>query len=132
MVGFCELITHLLVEAGIAPAHIFTRQSLELPGFFRPTKEWDLLVVRESQLIAAIELKSQGGPSSGNNCNNRTEEVMGTALDLWMAYREGAWNKTVQPWLGYVFLLEDSPRARLPVRVAEPYGKVLPEFVNAS
>jgi hypothetical protein len=29
MVGFCELITHLLVEAGITPAHIFSRQSLE-------------------------------------------------------------------------------------------------------
>jgi len=58
MVGFCELITHLLVDAGIAPEHIFSRQSLELPGFFRPTKEWDLLVVREGQLIAAIELKS--------------------------------------------------------------------------
>ena len=40
MVGFCELVTHLLVEAGIAPTHIFTHQSLELPGFFRPTKEW--------------------------------------------------------------------------------------------
>jgi hypothetical protein len=132
MVGFCELITHLLVEAGIAPAHIFTRQSLELPGFFRPTKEWDLLVVRESQLIAAIELKSQVGPSFGNNFNNRTEEAMGTALDLWTAYREGALNKTVQPWLGYVFLLEDGPRSRLPVRVAEPHFKVLPEFVNAS
>jgi hypothetical protein len=105
---------------------------LELPGFFRPTKEWDLLVVREGQLIAAIELKSQVGPSFGNNFNNRTEEAMGTALDLWTAYREGALNKTVQPWLGYVFLLEDCPRSRLPVRVVEPHFKVLPEFVNAS
>ena len=132
MVGFCELLTHLLVDAGIAPAHIFSRQSLELPGFFRPTKEWDLLVVREGQLIAAIELKSQVGPSFGNNFNNRTEEAMGTALDLWTAYREGALNKTVQPWLGYVFLLEDCARSRLPVRVVEPHFKVLPEFVNAS
>jgi hypothetical protein len=57
---------------------------------------------------------------------------MGTALDLWTAYREGALNKTVQPWLGYVFLLEDCARSRLPVRVAEPHFKVLPEFVNAS
>jgi hypothetical protein len=57
---------------------------------------------------------------------------MGTALDLWTAYREGALNKTVQPWLGYVFLLEDCARSRLPVRVVEPHFKVLPEFVNAS
>lgn len=37
MGGFSALITHLLVDAGIASAHIFSRRSLELPGFFRPT-----------------------------------------------------------------------------------------------
>jgi hypothetical protein len=132
MMGFTELITALLVDAGVANEHIFSRQSLELPGFFRPTKEWDLLVVHDGQLIAAIELKSQVGPSFGNNFNNRTEEAMGTALDLWTAYREGAFNKMVQPWLGYLFLLEDSAKSRLPVRVAEPHFKVFPEFVKAS
>jgi hypothetical protein len=132
MMGFSELITALLVDVGVAHKHIFSRQSLELPGFFRPTKEWDLLVVRDGQLIAAIELKSQVGPSFGNNFNNRTEEAMGTALDLWTAYREGAFNKTVQPWLGYLFLLEDSAKSRLPVRVIEPHFKVFPEFVKAS
>src|SRR5712692_3630536 len=93
---------------------------------------WSYLVVRDSQLIAAIELKSQVGPSFGNNFNNRTEEAMGTALDLWTAYREGAFNKTVRPWLGYLFLLEDSAKSRLPVRVVEPHFKVFPEFVKAS
>ena len=132
MMGFSELITALLVDTGIVHEHIFSRQSLELPGFFRPTKEWDLLVVRDGQLIAAIELKSQVGPSFGNNFNNRTEEAMGTALDLWTAYREGAFNKTVRPWLGYLFLLEDSAKSRQPVRVAEPHFKVFPEFVKAS
>lgn len=44
-------------------------------------------------MIAAVELKSQVGPSFGNNCNNRTEEAIGTAHDFWTAYREGAfWN----------------------------------------
>jgi hypothetical protein len=82
--------------------------------------------------VAAIELKSQVGPSFGNNFNNRTEEAMRTALDVWTAFREGAFNKTVQPWLGYVFLLEDCPRSRTPVRVVEPHFNVFPEFVNAS
>lgn len=49
MIGFSELITGLLVDVGVAAEHIFFRQSLELPGFFRPTKEWDLLVVRDGQ-----------------------------------------------------------------------------------
>ena len=57
---------------------------------------------------------------------------MGTALDIWTAYREGAFNKTIRPWLGYLFLLEDCAKSRSAVRVMEPHFKVLPEFVRAS
>ncbi len=68
--------------------NIFCHKSIELPGFFRPTKEWDLLVIKDGKLVVAIEAKSQAGPSFGNNFNNRTEEAMGSALDLWTAFRE--------------------------------------------
>lgn len=132
MDGFIELITDLIGEAGADDKFIFHNKHLELPGFFRPTKEWDLLVVKDDQLVLALEAKSQVGPSFGNNFNNRTEEAMGSAIDLWTAFREGAFNKTVKPWLGYVFLLEDCPESQKPVRVQEPHFKVLPEFVNAS
>lgn len=132
MDGFISLITDLMVEAGAEKSNIYHNKHLELPGFFRPTKEWDLLFVKDNQLILALEAKSQVGPSFGNNFNNRTEEAMGSALDLWTAYREGAYNKTIKPWLGYVFLLEDCPESRKPVRVQEPHFKVFPEFVNAS
>jgi hypothetical protein len=57
---------------------------------------------------------------------------MGTALDLWTAYREGALNKTTRPWLGYLFLLEDSAKSPQPVRVKEPHFKVFSEFAEAS
>ena len=107
MDGFITLITDLIIEAGANESDIFHSKRLELPGFFRPTKEWDLLLVKDSQLVLALEAKSQVGPSFGNNFNNRTEEAIGSALDLWTAYREGAYNKTIKPWLGYIFLLED-------------------------
>lgn len=132
MAGFIKLITDLMIEAGANATNIFHNHFLELPGFFRPTKEWDLLLVKDNQLILALEAKSQVGPSFGNNFNNRTEEAMGSALDLWTAYREGAYNKTVKPWLGYLFLLEDCIESRKPVQVQEPHFKVFPEFVNAS
>ncbi len=132
MDGFIKVITDLIVEAGVIQKYIFYNKYLELPGFFRPTKEWDLLVVQDGQLIIALETKSQVGPSFGNNFNNRTEEAMGSAMDLWTAYREGALNKTVQPWLGYLFLLEDCPASQAPVKVKEPHFKVFPEFSNAS
>jgi hypothetical protein len=132
MDGFIRLITDLIIEAGADEKCIFHNKHLELPGFFRPTKEWDLLVVKDDQLILGLEAKSQVGPSFGNNFNNRTEEAMGNAIDLWTAFREGAFNKTVKPWLGYVFLLEDCRESQKPVRVQEPHFKVFPEFVNAS
>ncbi len=90
MDGFITLFRDLIVDTGIDNHYIHEKKALELPGFFRPTKEWDLLVIKNGQLIVAIEAKSQVGPSFGNNFNNRTEEAMGSALDLWPALREGA------------------------------------------
>jgi len=132
MDGFIELFTDLIAGAGIPRKYIFRKKSLQLPGFFRPTKEWDLLVVKDNTLIAAIEAKSQVGPSFGNNFNNRTEEAMGSALDLWTAYREGALLASPQPFLGYFFMLEDCAASKKPVKVREPHFKVFPEFVGAS
>jgi len=54
MDGFIELFTDLIAGAGIPKEHIFRKKSLQLPGFFRPTEEWDLLVVKDNTLIAAI------------------------------------------------------------------------------
>lgn len=132
MDGFIELFTDLIADSGIPREYIFRKKSLQLPGFFRPTKEWDLLVVKDNTLIAAIEAKSQVGPSFGNNFNNRTEEAMGSALDLWTAYREGALLASPQPFLGYFFMLEDCAASNRPVKVREPHFKVFPEFVGAS
>lgn len=132
MDGFIELLAEIVISAGVKSSCIFKGTCLELPGYFRPTKEWDLLVVKDDQLILALETKSQVGPSFGNNFNNRTEEAIGSAVDLWTAFREGALNKTVQPWLGYVFLLEDCLASRRPTSMKEPHFEVFPEFKGAS
>jgi Restriction endonuclease XhoI len=128
MDGFIELLTKLVIEAGVDRSHIFYQESLELPGYFRPTKQWDFLVVVKGQLVAALEAKSQVGPSFGNNFNNRTEEAMGSALDLWTAFREKAFGTGVRPWLGYMFLLDDCPKSRAAVAVKEPHFKVFEDF----
>jgi Restriction endonuclease XhoI len=132
MDGIIRLFTEIIVDAGLDERYVFRKKRLELPGFFRPTKEWDLLVIKEGHLLAAIETKSQVGPSFGNNFNNRTEEAMGSSLDLWTAFREGAFNGGIQPFLGYFFMLEDCRASTRPVRVKEPHFKVFPEFVGAS
>jgi hypothetical protein len=132
MDGFIRLFTDTIIDAGMEERFIFRKKLLQLPGFFRPTKEWDLVVVKNGHLIAVIEAKSQVGPSFGNNFNNRTEEAMGSALDIWTAFREGAFNGGVQPFIGYFFMLEDCDASIRPVRVKEPHFNVFPEFVGAS
>jgi hypothetical protein len=132
MDGFIDLFTEVATEAGIPINCVFRKKAVELPGFFRPTKEWDLLVVRDRTFIAAIEAKSQVGPSFGNNFNNRTEEAMGSALDLWTAFRERAYLESPQPFLGYFFMLEDCEASNRPVAIKEPHFKVFPEFSGAS
>jgi hypothetical protein len=90
-----------------------------------------LLIVADRRLVAIVEFKSHVG-SFGNNFNNRTEEALGNATDLWAAYEEGAFVPSERPWLGFLMLLEDSPLATRPVAVKEPHFKVFPEFKNAS
>lgn len=134
MDGFLVLTQELVRRNGLADAQICLKKSLlTLPGFFRPTKLWDMLVMYRGQLVAALEFKSQVGPSFGNNFNNRTEEAIGTAHDLWTAYREGALGRDApRPFLGWVMLVEDCPASRAPVRDAAPHFKVFPEFKGAS
>jgi hypothetical protein len=126
------LVTELLIEAGLDKLHIKTRTALELPGYYRPEKKWDLLVVFNGHLLAAMEFKSQVGPSFGNNFNNRTEEAIGSATDIWTAYREERLGSGPKPFLGYFFLLEDCDRVHQPVKNSEPYFKVDPEFNHAT
>jgi len=158
MDGFVELVRAVVTHHGLPSScvHSGGRKAI-LPGYFRATKNWDVLVIHGRRLLAAFELKSQVG-SFGNNFNNRSEEVIGSASDLWLAHREGAFeprnatessdlqvsestdpllNPEVQddprpPFLGWLMLLEDCPTSRKPVGVDEPHYKVFPEFNGAS
>lgn len=133
MDGFIALVIDLVKANGLAHAKIHQQRALlTLPGYFRPTKLWDLLVIHDGQLIAAIELKSQVGPSFGNNFNNRTEEAIGTAHDLWTAYREGAFGKHPRPFVGWMMMVEDAEGSRRQVRDASPHFPVFKEFQGAS
>lgn len=126
--ALADLLEEVFVAAGFDRSEVLRRAGVELPGYYRPTKKWDLIVVSRDRLVAAVEMKSQVGPSFGNNFNNRTEEAIGSAVDVWRAYEEGTFGP-VRPWLGYVFLLEETYRSVVPVRVAR--GVFRPEQVFA-
>lgn len=133
MDGFVSLLIDLIKANGLKDAEIIRdgRVQLTLPGYFRPTKMWDVLVLRRNRLIGAIELKSQVG-SFGNNFNNRTEEAIGTAHDLWTAYREGSFGDAPRPFVGWLMLVEDAPGSRSPVMERSTHFPVRSEFQGAS
>ena len=133
MDGFIALVLDIVHANGLAHAEIHQKRAvLTLPGYFRPTKLWDLLVIHKGELIAAIEMKSHVGPSFGNNFNNRTEEAIGTAHCFWTAYREEAFGKQPRPFVGWLMLVEDAPQSRAAVKADSPHFPVFKEFVGAS
>lgn len=131
--GFLPLIRELVVRNGLPHARILTvgKNDLTIPAFFRATKMWDVLVLSEGHLVAAIELKSQVG-SIGNNLNNRTEEAVGTAQCFWTAYRENVFGSQPRPFTGWVMVVEDSVVSQRIVRECSKHFELLPEFVRTS
>ncbi len=122
--GFIRLIAAIVKDAALpnVDIHVTAKRPRTIPGFYRPCKEWDLVVLSGDSLVAAIEVKSQVG-SFGNNFNNRVEEALGNATDFWAAYREGIFKPSQKPWLGYLFMLEEREASTRPTKriTLKPY-----------
>ncbi|GAA5139134.1 PaeR7I family type II restriction endonuclease [Pseudonocardia adelaidensis] len=118
-----QLLGRICIGAGAPKEEVFYKYPVDdpnkragasigytLPGYYRPTKQWDLVVYRDNVPIVAIELKSQKGPSYSNNANNRAEEALGNALDFRRAQQAGL--IPGDPWIGYVFVIQDDEKSR--------------------
>lgn len=127
-----ELVRGIFIDAGMPAESVHCGgRNLQIPGFYRPQKKWDVVVVHQGVLVAAVEFKSILG-SYGNNMNNRTEESLGNATDLLEAAEQGLIG-TRPPWLGFVFFMQDDERSRKGGKSAkEPHFNIDPEFVGAN
>lgn len=139
MEGFLPLFRRVAREAGLPASSVYdARGKTTVPGYFRATKDWDILVIHEGVLLAAIEIKSQIWSEStdfGKNVNNRCEEAIGNAVDLRKAYDKGLFIQNdayqVAPFLGFLMVLEDCSESRVPKDAAEPHYFVRQPFVLA-
>lgn len=118
-----QLLARVCLKAGVPPKQVFfkapkddehyrsrMKDGCTLPGYYRPTKDWDLVIYSPAGApIVAVELKSQNGPSYGNNANNRAEESIGNAVDLRRAV--DAKLLPFMPWTGYIYVIEDDRRS---------------------
>ncbi len=134
----------LLVDHGVPPEDIIARQTgfagVSIPGYFRPTKEWDFIVCQNfasvhnrRRVVAVVEFKSQLG-SVAKNQPNRLEEAVGNITDLRMAQAAGLLGPVdSHVWAGYCMLccpIEAEIKAATSIK--QSVLPVDPTFVGAS
>jgi len=131
--GFAAMARDVVIDNGLDDRFIVTTGRLSLPGFFRPTQRWDMLVLRGGLLVAALAFKALRGPSLDDDLRDCTEEALGSALDFWASYRSNAFGHGApRPWLGWLLLVEDCPGATNPVAPEATHFEVAPAFAGTS
>lgn len=127
-----DLVESVFIDCGYSSHNFLRSVSATVPGYYRSTKTWDLIVRDRGTLVAALELKGLGAVSVGNNFNNRTEEAIGNATDLWLLHSRKAAFGPVRPWCGFMFLLEDYEKTSYPVQQRASPWPLEPEFRGSS
>lgn len=127
-----DLVESVFVDCGYRKHNFLRSVSATVPGYYRSTKTWDLIVQDHGTLVAALELKGLGALSVGNNFNNRTEEAIGNATDLRLLHSRKAAFSPVRPWCGFLLLLEDHKKTSYPVQQRASPWPLEPEFRGSS
>ena len=129
--GFITLLRNACKSIGVPESCIYTKDNY-VAGYFRPSKNWDFMILTpHGKLLVLIELKSQIG-SYGNNFNNRAEEAIGNATDLWTSYRDDIFPSCGTPWIGYIMIIGKDAASTQPVKNYEHHFPVLSEFIDSS
>jgi hypothetical protein len=121
------LLVRVFVDAGIPPGLIDVKKR-PIPGYFRRDKSWDVVVTVAGRVVGIIELKSMVGEKPGQNYNNRTDEALGQAIDVWKAVERNIIDTPLRPWLGYFMLLEDNRSSNMLVKPRTPVWPADPAF----
>lgn len=126
--AFVDLMTWVVHSHGLPKAIVLTGRKAQVPGYFRPTKSWDVLITNNGTLIAAIELKSIAD-SFGKNSNNRNEEALGSGIDIKEAFEEDAFEGLTRLFTGYLILVEDCPQTSTSVQIQMKHFRAMEEFM---
>ena len=102
MDAFAQLFVDIAKAHGLPSTAIFTRgRELTLPGFFRPSKNWDLIVMNEGRLVAALDFKVAVDLPNPYAC---ISEAISDAVDF-NAQQRRAWQHMARPpFIGFLFM----------------------------
>ncbi len=130
--GFHTLVRHVLADNGPPEARVHTQHGLELPGFFMPTRPWDIVVMHEERLVAALGIRSRAARSVENEFVTLGEEALCTGKEMDALCRRQAFGPGLRPWFGWLVLLEDSPALWRTAEGAPTLLQSLPEHRHSS
>jgi hypothetical protein len=126
LAGINEMIVEELQRAGLDGLRLGFDRNATLPGYYRASKSWDLLAMRDDGApVLAVEYKSMKG-SEGKNLNNRADEVFGIAEDLRLAQEHGLVREGLVR--AYIFIMEVTPSVTKPIRINVAVGQPDPIF----
>ncbi|GAA2627219.1 hypothetical protein Adu01nite_58960 [Paractinoplanes durhamensis] len=128
-----DAINQLVVDevhgTGTAGLEVRTNRAATLAGYYRSSKSWDLVVLKDEVPVLAVEYKSMSG-SEGKNLNNRADEIFGMAEDARQAELRGILPPRMRR--AYVFIMGANEDSTRPVGVGNPLGNPDEEFQGAS
>ncbi|MBB2896690.1 PaeR7I family type II restriction endonuclease [Pseudomonas sp. AS2.8] len=126
---FVSLLTWVVHSNGLPNARIVHGSNARVPGYFRPTKSWDLLIMNGEILVAAIELKSIAD-SFGKNSNNRVEEALGSGVDLKEAFAEDVFEGLNSAFSGYILVVEECSKTTRSVKIQMKSFRAMTDFME--
>lgn len=112
MTVFAAFVRQMFIDAGLKEHEVFVDRAI--PGYFRRSKNWDVVATHKGHLVGVVELKSQVG-SEGNNGNNRIEEALGNAFDADTAQELNRAFGKLPVWTAFCMVFGSDPSLARPV-----------------
>jgi hypothetical protein len=113
MESLSTFVRQMFIDAGLNESEVKTGGVI--PGYFRRSKNWDVVATYRGNLVAVVELKSQVG-SEGNNGNNRIEEALGNVHDATTAQELNKAFGRLPIWTAFCVAFGSSPDDAKPSR----------------
>ncbi|WP_257461319.1 PaeR7I family type II restriction endonuclease [Archangium lipolyticum] len=132
MEGFHALVSRIVADNDLPNARVHTSHEMKLPGFFTPARKWDMVVMHEGRLVAALGIRAWAGPPSEHGLVAMAEEAICTGKEMDTLSRQQAFGSGLRPWFGWLVLLKDSPAITQPAPATATFFRLLPEYRNSS
>lgn len=113
MGGLAAFVRQTFVDAGLDEADVYVDRAV--PGYYRRSKNWDVVATHKGHLVGLVELKSQVG-SEGRNGNNRIEEALGNSFDAVTTQELTRVFGALPVWTAFCMVFGSDPTSARPVQ----------------